>query len=141
METFSHSFLWGHFHLWLCSCSTMCAAILSSFCLQFSTFSAFFHLFELFLPSYSTPFWPFFTFLSYFNPLTPQPFSLYRYSSVCLFNCFHLTSCSAIKIFNFFNSFSPCQLFCLFIFLKYSSFCLFRSFIHSASCSAFFSPF
>ena len=30
-EAFFHSFLWGHFHLRLCYCSSICAVILSSF--------------------------------------------------------------------------------------------------------------
>ena len=42
----------------------------------------------------------------------------------------------SLKKFNFLNSFSPLQLFCLFIFWKYSSLCLLSFFIHSASCSA-----
>ena len=103
--------------------SSMCAAILSSFCLYPFTFSVFSHLFKLFLPSYSTTSWPFqsfFTFLNSFGPLTQKLFRLFRYPSFCLFNSFkHLTSCSVINMFNFFNSFSPLQLFCLFIFLKY----------------------
>ena len=43
---------WGHFQLWLCSCSSICAAILSSFSLKLFTFSTFFHLFKLFLYSF-----------------------------------------------------------------------------------------
>ena len=77
------------------------AAILSSFCLNFP------------------PFQSFCTFLISFFPLTLQLFSLFRYSSFCLFNSFkHCASCSAMKMLNFLNSFSPIQLFCIFIFLK-----------------------
>ena len=72
---------------------------LGPLCLLRSGFSVFFHLFKLFQTSYSTV------------------FSLLRYSSFCLFNSFkHSASCSAMKMFNFSNSFNPLQLFCLFIF-------------------------
>ena len=62
---------------------------------------------------------PFFTFLSSFCTLTLQLFSI---SDIHLFafSAFeHSTSCSATML-NFFNSFSPFQLFCHVSFLRYS---------------------
>ena len=47
LEAFSHSFLWGHFQLWLCYCSSICAAIETV------------HLFKVFQHSYFSAFLPF----------------------------------------------------------------------------------
>ena len=86
-EVFSHSFLWAHFQLWLCYCSSMCAARETV------------HLFKLFQPSYFSAYQPF------------HPFKIFIFLPLQLLHTFSFMfiwrNCSAIKLFTFFKLFQP----------------------------------
>ena len=128
-QAFSHSFLSEHCHLWLCCCSSMCAAILSSFCLHPFTFSVFSHLFKLFRPSYSKAFPPFkvsiflpFQLLQTFNFMFSnqyvQLFKLFQPSSTFLslhlLKIFIFLPFQLLQTFRFLFSYENVQVFELF---------------------------
>ena len=94
-EAFSYSFLWGNLQLWLCDCSSICAARESV------------DLFKLFQPSYFSSFLPF----QLFQIFVFLPFQhLHTFKFM-----FPWRNCSAFKLFTFLSRFSPLtfQLHCL----------------------------
>ena len=91
LEVFSHSFLWGHFQLWLCYCSSICAT------------RGTFHLCKLFQPITFQPF----CFFSFWKKLVfsanSWPFSLANDTNICLTvcrakQCTPLINCSLCRL-------------------------------------------